>query len=405
MTTATTVSKPKNFEPKDEENETAPTKTASDETPSDRTISEETIAIGKENRPLPDLPRTSKYLRQLLLKVSEEWEASVTVEGKKHRAIKVGKGEITLDGASNQYLEAKWEGGSTSLSKTKAQQVFRSLLSNEAGSLRAKGLEHIHHRKSAEQIAEIIQEEGAAIPVENNRGEKGDGKCFEITREGVRSQWDAVHRVLRRSKSAWIELTAAGKELMADLWTWELAKKAGVPLPLAKKNESLPSGYLTPRDRRDPGRYRTRGLKMATVDGEVYHAKKSLIVKGPPPEMEEKHSEDDGIAKVLQKIKVLEGSLWGQSAQPSEYVVSERGTMTQKRIRLQNGMETGAREALYVQDRFPDGIWTTGWYKDTVTKALSDEQREIDQLYPVVVDENGNILASLARYKGDDFKW
>jgi len=358
--------------------------------------------ISRDKGRSADLPRMSKRLRQVLEEIAE----TIEVEAPAGAGGEEGQTALAFNGLEIQYERRRisWtspEGsGEKRFPKSKVKGVVRSLLSNDAGRVVVGGLEYVSWHLSTEEVAERALKNGVITPVESASPEETG---YQFTPEGIREEWNAAFQLLDDAMNVRICLSDQGRALTATLHAWKKAKKDGVPIGRALSNETLPDGYLRASDRRDPGRLQSRGLYAETVEGEAYHGKSDLIVKGSPPELPEKHrSGDDRIRKTLANLEVREEDRG--EARPVQYVEKECRARPQEYIVLENGMRVDVQSALYVRQAFPDGTWTTAHYEamhPTGFGAESDEKK-VESEFVVVVDGNGRVLAALPPYKSSE---
>ena len=356
-----------------------------------------------------EIPRMSKHLRSALEAVAGSmWEARQGEEGSSEPpAIRVPRAIALEDGKT-----LKWTAGgseeSTRLNASEMRGALRSLLANGFGRVFVEGLGAVSWNTSARVARGIAIEEGVGSPPEaavpRPPGDvASDAGPLRLEKKGIRDTWSSgAERLLSGAESAWITLNERGRALAGNLWAWHRAKKAGVPLGRARSNENLPAGYLSPKDRREPGRHRSRSLWADAVDGTEFYGKKTLFARGTPPEMEDDHREAD--EKTIQAIRDLEvqpGTLFGQGARPTTYITARDETYkrTNQYIALENGMLLPVRECLYLMDRFPDGVWTTGHLEMTIEPSFGGEPREVSETYAVVVDEQGALLGAVPPYE------
>jgi len=392
-----------------------------------------------------DLPRMSKHLRSLMRDIA----ASLTGDGSTPLIDEGLRIEIDHDtiqwyggqGAENERPKGsrpKGFGntepkptGTKRLAQSKMQAALRSLYSNEAGAVWIRGLDSVSWSMDGNEVAQRLREKGLIGPTgEVRRGEeprrenteadgpRGRGKnevqvtedvnktAFRIERRGIQKEWArGIRRVIRGSRETEIRLSVAGKEMLRDIWAWEEAKAAGVPLTAAQSNEQLPEEYLSPSQLHDPGRHRTRSLYQEEVEGTRYFSNGSLIVRGIPPVMEEKHQPTDRIGKSLEAIEVERGTLFAEKNLPTTYVEQRSSSGyspgPSRYIILANGMCVSVRSCLFVHKRFPNGIWTTALY-DAVHEPPSwksgAEAKRVRERYPVVVGPENEILALIPTF-------
>jgi hypothetical protein len=373
--------------------------------PRTETEAETRFRVDVERGRAVDLPRMSKHLRGLLESIGAAlWERQFDAPGPEtllrvdapltvpEAALSIEKERSKLsifwaDNEAGTEVDAK-----ETYTKSELQGLLRSLLSNEAGSIRVWGFGGVSWNRSGEEVRQVAQENGIIEPA------RGKTDVFKIRRDAIRSAWsDGAYPLLTGVDDATICLNARGRRLIADLQAWKRAKKVGVDLEQALCNENLPSSYLSPSQRRDPGRYRSRSLYKCEVEGAQYYGTKSLIARGTPPELEDKHQEASApLQKGLRNAHVQAGTLFGRAA-PKIYL--EREDPTYRRIRqyigLENGMLVTVREGLYLREAFPEGTWTTAFVEFTTNKTLGDDQTHRGT-YPVVVDEDESILGMVA---------
>lgn len=344
-----------------------------------------------------DLPRMSKRLRRVLEEIAETIEVEVPLEEEGTDTA------LTFDGLEIKYERRRitWsspEGsGEKRLPKSKIKGVVRSLLSNAAGQVVVGGFKHVSWHLSAEEVADRAIANGVIIPAEE---EEGEGGRYHITQEGIRDNWDAAFQLLDDALTVEIHLSETGRELTATLQAWNEAKQKGVPLSLALSNENLPESYLRPSERRDPGRLRSRGLYKETIGGEAFYGKSDLIVRGSPPELAEKHrSNTDRIKKTLANMEVR--SAESGEARPVGYMEDESEYRSKEYVILKNGMHVDVQNALFVRKQFPGGTWTTAHYEATHSTGFGEEgdEKTVEGEFVVVLDEEGDILASLPPYQ------
>lgn len=358
------------------------------------------LSVGRAQGREVTLPRMSKHLRRLLEKVAQTlWKAqgAATKMDGACSTLSVPPMRLGVE-KKRSGLKISWSVGgarrSEKFNKSEFQSLLRSLQSNGAGSIRVKGFGQVSWQKSGAEVREIAREHNVISRAPGNG-------WFSLTKEAVRSRWDAGFRLLKETGETFIRLSEAGRRLLADIWAWERAKQKGVPLARARSNENLDSSYLSASERRDPGRYRSRSLYKEEVGGTSYYAKKDLIAKGTPPALEGEHTETDGrIADTLKGLEIEgRGTLFGRAA-PSLYIEKEDETYkrTKQWIGLENGMLVSSRPCLYLMETFPDATWTTAHYHDRV-KRRGSEDKEIYRTYPVLVGKSGELLASLAPSK------
>ena len=356
-----------------------------------------------------EIPRMSKHLRSALETVAESmWEARQEEEGSTEPpAIRVPRA-ITLEDAKTLKWTAGGSEESTRLNASEMRGALRSLLANGFGRVFVEGFESVSWNTSGRVVRKIAIEEGVGSPPEAevprpSGAVASDSGPLRLEKKGIRDTWSSgAERLLSGADSAWITLNERGRALAGDLWAWHRAKKAGVPLQRARSNENLPSGYLSPKDRREPGRHRSRSLWADTVDGAEFYGKKTLFARGTPPEMEDAHREaGEKTIRAIQKIEVSLGTLFGQGARPVKYITTRDETRrrTNRYIGLENGMLLPVRECLYLMQAFPDGIWTTGRLEMTIEKSFGGEPKEVSETYAVVVDEQGSLLGAVPPYE------
>lgn len=343
----------------------------------------------------------SKHLRSLLETLAETlWAAQLGEEQAPPSEITtMAIPAVSLevdDGRSRVAI--RWDAGGKSgrvaFTKSQLQGALRSLQANGAGKAEVRGLGAVSWRKSAEEVREVALDNDVICM---GPGESGPAT---LTAAAVRSLWtDGGFPLLSGAEEATIHLSRKGQKLTGDLWAWRQAKAVGVPLARARSNEDLPSAYLSPSDRRSPGRLRRRSLYREAVDGTPYFAKKNLIARGEPPELADKHRETDGrIGPNLKNMTIQRGTLFGQ-ARPTTYVESEdNACKTQRLVALENGMLVPVRECLFLLEQFPEATWTTAHLHRTVEKGLGGEKK-ISRTYPVVISNGGTIVGSVAPLK------
>ena len=357
---------------------------------------ENTFPVNREYGRSVSVPRMSRQLRFLLEEIAEYYFENGQ-SSSEHLCLPSEPLEIE-DGSTVEWDNG---GGEMYFSSSKMQSVLGSLLSHGYGEVLINGLEDVRWRLSVEETRSILLEEKVIKP--SNGSGKQKGSELQITKDGIRKRWtEGVREVVKKADSSRVMLTERGQKVAADLWAWRRAKEVGVSLSRARENETLPSRYLSKRERRNPGRFRTRGLYKEVVSGTTYSKKKGMIFQGDPPDLEDKHKDSDGkIGEFLSDVMIHPGTIFGQGAKPIKYISQRDSSMHRVNtyIEVEGGDLVNVQDALFLLKRYPNGEWVTGQYEATANEGFGDESKEVSKRFIFVVDEEGDILASLAPYK------